>query len=126
MSSEPACANRAFNITNTDLFRWRSLWPKIADAFDIPCGEVKPVRLITTMKDREQLWLSTFNKYRLQPLPLSSVSNWVYLDVTVERYWDKIMNQTKSRKFSFDDWDDSEKKSLELLHQYQHNRILPV
>lgn len=84
------------------------------------------MRLITTMKDREQLWLSTFNKYRLQPLPLSSVSNWVYLDVTVERYWDKIMNQTKSRKFSFDDWDDSEKKSLELLHQYQHNRILPV
>ena len=44
MATEPACANEAFNVTNTDLFRWHTLWPKLAEAFGMPLGSVRPLR----------------------------------------------------------------------------------
>ncbi|NKB60693.1 MAG: NAD-dependent epimerase/dehydratase family protein [Gammaproteobacteria bacterium] len=125
MSTQQNCANQAFNMTNTDLIRWQSLWPKIADAFEMPCGDVRPMQLTTTMTDRKELWSSICAKYQLQNLPLSSVANWGYLDATFERYWDEVFSHIKARKFGFHDWDDSEEKLLGILRRYQHDRILP-
>ena len=55
MATEP-CANEAFNVTNTDLFRWRALWPRLAEAFGMPLGSVRPLRLAEVMAGREELW----------------------------------------------------------------------
>ena len=125
MSTEERCANQAFNLTNTDLIRWRALWPKIAAAFNMPCGEIRPMRLTEIMSDQAELWSQICDQYHLKPLDLTEVANWGYLDATVERYWDEIMSHTKARKYGFDGWDDSEKKFLEILCQYQHSAILP-
>ncbi|NKB76508.1 MAG: NAD-dependent epimerase/dehydratase family protein [Gammaproteobacteria bacterium] len=125
MSTEKACGDNAFNMTNTDLFRWKSLWPKIAHAFGMPCGEVRPMTLTTTMADRDELWSSICANHQLQDLPLSRVANWGYLDATLERYWDEIFSHTKTRKFGFHDWDDSEERFLAILRRYQQEKILP-
>ena len=125
MSTTDACANQGFNMTNTDVFRWRSLWPKIARAFHMPCGDVRPMRLATTMADREALWRVICERYQLKHLQLSEVVNWGYLDATLERDWDEVFSHTKSRQFGFHEWDDSEARLLGLLERYQNTRILP-
>jgi len=28
-ATTPACANRAFNVSNGDVYRWRDMWPKV-------------------------------------------------------------------------------------------------
>jgi len=54
MATEPACANEAFNVTNTDLYRRHALCLRPADAFDMPFGSVRPLRLAEVMAGRER------------------------------------------------------------------------
>jgi hypothetical protein len=34
-STQPQCANQAFNVTNGDYFSWRYLWPRLAEYFGV-------------------------------------------------------------------------------------------
>ena len=125
MATEPACANHAFNVTNGDVFRWSRLWPRIAEAFDMPCGGVRPLRLAQVMQGRDAVWDRVRERYGLLPRSLSSVASWGYLDATLERTWDEILSTTKARKLGFHDWEDSEARLLALIGEYRAARILP-
>ena len=125
MATEPACANEAFNVTNGDVFRWSRLWPRIADAFDMACGSVRPLRLAVVMQGKEAVWDRIRERYRLAPRLLSEVANWGYLDATLERTWDEILSTNKSRTFGFHDWEDSEERLLALIGEYRSAKILP-
>ena len=125
MATEPRCANQAFNVTNGDVFRWGRLWPRIADAFEMPCGSVRPLRLAETMQGREAVWGRICERYGLVRRPLSAVANWGYLDATLERTWDEILGTTKARRFGFHDWEDSEERLLALIGEYRVAKILP-
>ena len=125
MATEPDCAYQAFNVTNGDVFRWSRLWPRIADAFDMPCGSVRPLRLAEVMQGKEAVWNRVCERYGLVPRPLSAVANWGYLDATLERTWDEILSTTKARRFGFHEWEDSEARLLDLVAEYRTARILP-
>ena len=125
MATEPACANQAFNVTNADVFRWIRLWPRIADAFDMPCGSVRPLRLASLMPGREAVWARVRERYGLGRRPLSAVANWGYLDATLERTWDEILGTTKARQLGFHAWEDSEARLLALIGEYRAAKILP-
>ena len=125
MATEPECANQAFNVTNGDVFRWNRLWPRIADAFDMACGSVRPLRLAHVMQGREEVWARLCGRYGLARRPLSAVANWGYLDATLERTWDEILSTTKARAFGFHDWEDSEARLLALIGEYRAATILP-
>ena len=125
MATEPACANQAFNVTNGDVFRWSRLWPRIARAFDMPCGSVRPLRLAAVMQGREAVWDRIRERCALAPRPLSEVANWGYLDATLERTWDEILSTNKARSFGFHDWADSEERLLALIGEYRAAKILP-
>lgn len=125
MATEPGCANQAFNVTNGDLFRWHRLWPRIANAFDMQCGSVRPLRLAEVMQGKEAVWARVCERHGLAPRPLSSVANWGYLDATLERTWDEILCTTKARRFGFHDWEDSEAQLLALIGEYRAAKILP-
>jgi nucleoside-diphosphate-sugar epimerase len=45
VASVPAGANKAFNVTNGDVFRWKYAWPKIAAFYGIPYGEPRTLKL---------------------------------------------------------------------------------
>ena len=125
MATDPACANQAFNVTNGDVFRWNRLWPRIADAFDMACGSVRPLRLADVMQGKEAVWDRVCEKHGLAPRPLSAVANWGYLDATLERTWDEILGTNKARAYGFHDWEDSEERLLALVDQYRAAKILP-
>ena len=125
MATEPACANQAFNVTNGDIFRWSRLWPRIADAFDMECGSVRPLRLAQVMQGREAVWTRICERHGLVRRPLSAVANWGYLDATLERTWDEILSTTKARRHGFHEWEDSEAQLLALIGEYRAAKILP-
>ena len=125
MATEPTCADQAFNVTNGDVFRWSRLWPRIADAFGMACGSVRPLRLTAVMQGKEAVWDRIRDRYGLVPRPLSAVANWGYLDATLERTWDEILSTTKVRTFGFHDWADSEERLLALIGEYRAAKILP-
>lgn len=126
MSTTDACANQGFNITNTDVFRWSVLWPKLAAAFDIPLGTVRPLQLKEIMADRQDLWTTISNTHHLKQTDLQKVANWDYLDATLIRDWDEIFCHNKVRGLGFHDWDNSEEKILQLLALYRDARIIPA
>lgn len=126
MSTTDACANQGFNLTNTDVFRWNSLWPKLAAAFDMPLGSVRPLRLANIMSARQNLWTTISNAHGLKQADLDKVANWGYLDATLIRDWDEILCHNKVRHLGFHDWDNSEEKILQVLQQYRDAAILPA
>lgn len=125
MATEPDCANHAFNVTNGDVFRWSRLWPRLAEAFDMACGSVRPLRLAEVMRGREAVWDRVCERHGLAPRPLSAVASWGYLDATLERTWDEILGTTKARRFGFHEWEDSEARLLALIGEYRAAGILP-
>jgi hypothetical protein len=38
----PQAANKAFNITNGDVFEWRNLWPTLAETLGVKTGPGMP------------------------------------------------------------------------------------
>src|SRR5215213_11384103 len=53
IATAPACANQAFNVVNGDLFRWGTLWPKIAAHFDMPPGDARPLTFSDWIRDKQ-------------------------------------------------------------------------
>ena len=125
MAAEPACADQAFNVTNGDVFRWSRLWPRIAEAFGMARGSVRPLRLTVVMQGREAVWERVRERYGLAPRSLAEVANWGYLDATLERTWDEILSTNKAQAFGFHDWADSEERLLALIGEYRAAKILP-
>ncbi len=65
-ATEKRAANQAYNITNGDYFRWRNVWPRIAEVFGMKVGEVQTISLTQHMTDKAGLWEAMTKKYRLR------------------------------------------------------------
>ncbi len=125
ISTEPSCSDQAFNVTNTDVFRWSSLWPQLADSCGVETGPVRPLRLAEMMADKDDVWAEVCARHRLRPTKLSDVANWAFADATLERYWDEILCHNKARKHGLNSWDDSPERFLKIISMYREARILP-
>lgn len=125
IANEPSCANQAFNVTNTDVFRWDSLWPRLAGASRARLGTVRPMRLADVMADKAGVWDEICVRCDLRRTNLAEVANWAFADATLERYWDEILCHNKSRAYGLDAWDDSEARFVEILRRYRRAQILP-
>ena len=125
MATSDEAENQAFNVANGDLVRWCHLWPKLALAFRIPCGTVRPLRLADVMADKEPVWRRITESQGLEDRPLSTIANWAYADATLERSWDEIMSTIKARMSGFDGCIDSDAAFFDLLERYRAARLLP-
>lgn len=123
-TTEPAAGN-AFNLTNGDVFRWERLWPRLANAFSMRCGVIRPVQLAEIMPAWDEAWQRICARHGLVDQPLSAVANWAFADATLMRYWDEILSTNKARAFGFDGWDDSEQRFFTILSDYRQAGVLP-
>ena len=76
-------ANQAFNVVNGDYFRWRNMWPRIADYFHVPVapypGHEEP--LAERLKDIGGEWDKIVKKYGLRDYPIEKVAPWWHVDI---------------------------------------------
>jgi hypothetical protein len=59
-------ASDAFNVTNGDVFEWRSLWPALAKTLGLETGPDVPMSLASYLKENANVWGSIVAKYGLR------------------------------------------------------------
>jgi nucleoside-diphosphate-sugar epimerase len=87
-ATDQRCGNQAFNITNGDYFRWRNLWPKIADVFEMPIGDPQTISLTQHMADKGPLWEDISNRHQLNRIPYADLVAWPFADYLFGADWD--------------------------------------
>ena len=123
--TDQRCGNQAFNITNGDYFRWRNLWPKIADVFEMPVGDPQTISLTQHMADMDALWEEISNRHQLTRIPYADLVAWPFADYVFGADWDIMSDVTKARLYGFHDVVDSEAMFVRLLRRFRDERIVP-
>jgi nucleoside-diphosphate-sugar epimerase len=124
-ATEPRCANEAYNITNGDYFRWCNVWPKIAEAFDMPFAEPQTISLTAHMADKAGLWQRMAERHGLQPFRFEELVAWPFGDYVFSCDWDVMSDVSKSRRHGFHAVVDSEEMFVRLLRRFREERIVP-
>jgi nucleoside-diphosphate-sugar epimerase len=119
------CANQAFNIANGDLFRWNDMWPKIAKYFNLEVAPPLQMQLETVMADKEELWNSIIRKNSLEPHPYKDVSSWRFADFVLAWDYDVFADSTKSHKFGFHEYIDTEEMFINIFDTLRSKNIIP-
>jgi nucleoside-diphosphate-sugar epimerase len=65
-AQSPQAANEAFNITNGDVFEWRSLWPALAETLGVETGADMPMSVASYIDKNEDVWNQIVAKYNLR------------------------------------------------------------
>ena len=124
MLREPRAANRAFNITNGDAFRWCDLWAYLADIFGLPCGRPRPMSLARWMADKGPAWEAIRARHGLA-LPVAQVASWDFADFFLNMDYDVISSMTAARSAGFTGFVDSWAMFAAQVEGYRAARILP-
>ena len=124
-ATTPACGNQAFNITNGDYFRWRNVWPKIAEVFDMPAGDPQTISLVQHMSEHDALWQKMIHKYGLKAFAYRDLAAWPFADYVFGAEWDVMSDVTKSRMYGFHEVVDTEEMLVRLLRRFREEKVVP-
>ena len=124
MLAEPRCANRAFNMVNGDCFRWRDLWPHLAELFGLRVGAVRPMPLARWMADKAPIWERVRARHGLA-LPLERVADWGFADFFLGLDWDVLSSMAAARAAGFAGAVDTWAMFAEQIAGYRAAKVLP-
>lgn len=124
-ATTPAAANEAFNMVNGDHFRWQYLWPRIAEYFGLENGGVQQIDLELMMADKEELWNEIVQEHGLLPTPFSEAANWAFANYAFAPTWDIMLDNTKARKYGFQEFVDSEEMFIRIFDNFRQQRFIP-
>ncbi|MBF4564652.1 SDR family oxidoreductase [Plantibacter sp. VKM Ac-2876] len=124
-ATHEAGRNEAFNITNGDLFRWSSMWPKIAAFFDLDVAPPLEMSLAEVMADKEALWNTMVERHGLAPTSYVEVSSWAFGDFVFAWDYDVIADTSKSRRAGFHEYVETEAMFLRIFQDLRDQRLIP-
>jgi nucleoside-diphosphate-sugar epimerase len=126
-ATTPAAANHALNIVNGDVFRWRRLWPRLADALGVePVGfEGEPVPLEQQMVDAGEIWPEIVARYGLRDLEVERLASWWHTDADLGRTIETFTDMGRSRRLGFFGVRDTESSFTDLFARLRAERIVP-
>lgn len=125
MATDPRAANRAFNVSNGDVFRWKRLWPRLAAYFGLAVGEVRPCLLAQLMADKDPIWQQVVRRHGLVASRLDDRAVWEFGDFLFRQDYDVVSSTTRLRQAGFHDVVDTEAMFLDHLMRYREARLLP-
>jgi nucleoside-diphosphate-sugar epimerase len=68
----PQAGNEIFNVTNGDVFDWRSVWPAMAKTLGVELGPDEPTSLAAYIRENADVWSKVVAKYALASRDLAS------------------------------------------------------
>jgi nucleoside-diphosphate-sugar epimerase len=126
-ATHPEGRNEPFNTANGDVFRWRWLWPQLAEHFGVEwegfSGEPRPLE--EQMVGMEQTWRDIAAKYSLAESDLSRLASWWHSDADLGRTIEVLTDMTKSRLAGFLGFRSTPNSFFEKVEQYRAAKILP-
>jgi nucleoside-diphosphate-sugar epimerase len=69
----PQAVNEAFNITNGDVFEWRSVWPALAATLGVTTGHDQPMSLAQYLDDKADVWQRIVARHDLSAAHIARV-----------------------------------------------------
>ena len=124
----PGVENQAYNIVNGDVFRWRSMWPRLAAYFGVqPEGFITlPRPLETQMIGSEREWRLIAEKYDLVEPDSTRLASWWHTDGDLGRDIEVITDMSKSREAGFVGYRRTERAFTELFNRLRSERLIPA
>jgi nucleoside-diphosphate-sugar epimerase len=126
-ATEPAAANQAFNTTNGDVFRWRQMWPRLAEALGVEAAPYAEHAdpLDQRLAHADDTWATLTDKYGLAPYQATDLASWWHTDADLGRPVEAFADMSKSRALGFLDFQDSTRSFLDLFDTLRAQRIIP-
>lgn len=126
-ATTPAAANQALNIVNGDVFRWRRMWPRLADALGVePAGfDGEPAPLEQQMADAGDVWPDVVRRHGLRDLDVESLASWWHTDADLGRTIETFTDMGRSRRLGFTGIRDTESSFTDLFRRLREERIVP-
>ncbi|WP_435170122.1 SDR family oxidoreductase [Falsirhodobacter sp. 1013] len=123
----PAARNEAFNIVNGDVFRWKWMWHRIADAFGIRAEDFDgtPRPLEAQMKDDAPVWADIAARHGLAEGDLSRLASPWHTDADLGRPIEVVTDMSKSRRLGFTGYQATDQAFLDLFDRLRADRIIP-
>lgn len=126
-STTDAAYNQAFNITNGDIFRWKWLWEKIADYFQLEFegfeNDVRPLE--EELQNDHKLWENIASKYNLKENNLSKISSAWHTDLDLGRPIEVMTDMTNSRKLGFTTFQSTLDSFTDLFDKLKQEKLIP-
>lgn len=126
-STTKAASNLAFNVVNGEVFRWKWLWPRIANYFGIEAAPYSgvPTPLEEQMVGAEAIWNEMVKKFDLQPNTLGRVASFWHSDADLGRQIETFNDMGRSRKLGFLDYQDTTASFTDAFDRLRADRIIP-
>ena len=120
-------ANEAFNVVNGDVFRWRSLWPRLAAWFGVePAGfDTEPQPLEVQMANMSEAWTKLAVRDGLAETDLGRLATWWHTDADLGRKMEVLTDMSKSRVAGFTGYRRTEDAFIELFERLRAERLIP-
>ncbi|HEX9335311.1 MAG TPA: NAD-dependent dehydratase, partial [Pseudonocardiaceae bacterium] len=126
-ATSPNAANEAFNTVNGDVFRWRQLWPVVADGLGVPAadypGHAQP--LAERFADAGPVWDRIVERHGLVGGELDRLASWWHTDGDLGRETETFADMTKSRAHGFLGFRDTRRTFLDLFDRLRDNKVIP-
>jgi nucleoside-diphosphate-sugar epimerase len=129
-ATQPAGRNEAFNIVNGDVFRWRWMWPRLADLLGVPEdqvvgfeGQVRPLEV--QMSEHVHHWPAIAAEYGLIESDISRLASWWHTDADLGRGMEVVTDMGKSRAAGFLSFRRTDQAFADLFDRYRADRLIP-
>ena len=119
--------SQPYNTANGDVFRWRWMWPRIAELLGVePEGyDAKPRPLEEQMVGMEGAWAALAEKEGLAESDLSRVASWWHTDADLNRPLECFTDMANSRRHGFMDASVTLDSFGALFERLRRERIVP-
>jgi nucleoside-diphosphate-sugar epimerase len=126
-STTPAARNQALNIVNGDVFRWRRLWPRLAQALGVEAApfEGEPAPLEEQMAEAAGVWPRIVEKHGLRDLDVGRLASWWHSDADLGRTVETFTDMGKSRRLGFQGVRDTESSFTDLFARLRAEKVVP-
>ncbi len=130
--SAPGAGNQVFNVTNGDVYHWRSLWPAIAQMLRVPVGEDRPRSLAQWLPTQAAAWTDLVQRHQLRDLSLNQIlgESHHYADAIMgygATGWQRpaLLSTVKLRAAGFTQVTDTEAMFAKWFNLFRSRHIFP-
>ncbi|MGZ4437282.1 MAG: SDR family oxidoreductase [Nocardioidaceae bacterium] len=126
-ATTPAAADTAFNVANGDVFRWRWLWPRLAERLGVrPEGYAdEPRPLEEQMADAGPVWAELAAREGLRERDLARVASWWHTDGDLGRDMECFTDLARSRAAGFTGHRSTLDCFLDLFDRLEADGVVP-
>ncbi|KAL3843871.1 hypothetical protein ACJIZ3_001274 [Penstemon smallii] len=124
---DPYAKNEAFNVSNGDVFTWKSFWKVLAEQFEVEYGEFEEGErpaLKELMKDKGPVWDEIVRENGLTPTRLEDVGNWWFGDLILNTEI-PLDTMNKSKEHGFLGFRNSKNSFISWIDKAKAYKIVP-